>query len=74
MTLPPLPAHPEPHECPWSEAELVAIEAYGQECHKQALGELQPWVQEGEQFFSKRFVSLSFHLGVWWADRPWRKK
>lgn len=37
--------------------------------------ELQHWVAEGEELFEKcsGFARLFFNLGLWWADRPWRK-
>lgn len=37
ITLPPLPAHPEPHTMQWTALELRAITAYGRACQEQAL-------------------------------------
>lgn len=37
--------------------------------------ELDAWVKEGETLFSGvHRWSFLFWLGVWWADRPWRKR
>ena len=57
-------------------ADEVCVTRYEawQASREQAMTELGPWVQEGDRLFSNGFVSLSFHLGEWWADRPWRTK
>ena len=34
--------------------------------------ELTEWVEEGEKLLA--LGGVGFKLGVWWADRPWRKK
>lgn len=31
------------------------------------------WIDEGEDMMDKRYMGILFHLGEWWADRPWRK-
>jgi len=31
------------------------------------------WIKEGEDMMTKYGDSM-FRLGMWWADRPWRKK
>lgn len=34
---------------------------------------LDKWMNEGERIVGNQGLGMMFRLGVWWADRPWRK-
>jgi hypothetical protein len=40
------------------------------------LEEMEDWKNKGEEIFNRKegFGLAFFHAGVWWADRPWRKR
>ncbi len=39
------------------------------------LNEIYAWQQHGEHLLTRPpGWNIMFRLGVWWADRPWRKK
>lgn len=36
---------------------------------------ISEWMEKGEQIMAlKAGWSILFHIGQWWADRPWRNK
>ena len=41
---------------------------------EEELEALLKWKEEGDQISTKAGLFTLFHLGGWWADRPWRKK
>lgn len=60
-----------------SELEYLRTEA-----QEDLLAELQEreafiseWVKDGEAMMARKAGwSIMFHIGQWWADRPWRNK
>jgi len=37
--------------------------------------ELEAWQKKGEEIMeSATSCSIMFHIGQWWADRPWRDR
>lgn len=60
----------------WLERFASLVEA---ECRKQEVVTMELahsillWIQEGEALMEKQGFGVAFKVGVWWADRPWRK-
>ena len=82
--LPPLQPqdHPEPHSFAWTEQEMRAIRARDRLVEAAVLAKLQhqqtQWQQRGDEVMAllnkSLWLSAAFHLGAWWAERPWRKE
>ena len=63
--------------CDRQEAAITAIkEALAQseqeEQQQQENPSLIEWKEKGEEIMAQ--AGIGFHLGAWWADRPWRQK
>lgn len=38
------------------------------------IAEVEAWAARGDSLFSRQAARFAlFRLGLWWADRPWRK-
>jgi len=62
--------------CDRQEAAITAIkEALAQseqEEQQQENPTLIEWKEKGEEIMAQ--AGIGFHLGAWWADRPWRQR
>jgi hypothetical protein len=38
------------------------------------LEQIAQWISDGEEVLGKETRFALFTIGVWWADRPWRKR
>lgn len=58
------------------ETDQMLLEA-AQDAARRIDAELQTykrWADEGETLARSCRLSILFHFGMWWADRPWRKR
>ena len=49
-----------------------ALEQPVQEEQQQENPTLIEWKEKGEEIMAQ--AGIGFHLGAWWADRPWRQR
>lgn len=61
-------------DCPVLRSAAMTIDKDAEVARLTAqLESILKWQQEGEALFARgKSVPVWFHLGAWWADRPWR--
>lgn len=63
-------------KCPLEIRHLETIaaikEVLAQPVQEQENPSLIEWKEQGEEIMAQ--AGIGFHLGAWWADRPWRQR
>jgi len=55
-----------------NKAVTILREALEQPVQEQENPTLIEWKEQGEEIMAQ--AGIGFHLGAWWADRPWRQR
>ena len=59
--------------CHYTTRAITALrEALAQSEQEQENPSLIEWKEQGEEIMAQ--AGIGFHLGAWWADRPWRQR
>lgn len=41
---------------------------------RQKVAQMEAWQASGEELIAADYNGVLFSMGLWWADRPWRRR
>jgi hypothetical protein len=63
----------EPHE-PLPDCDCCACAKAERDRLRGQVAQIEQWQAQGEQLLLSDRLGVAFRLGMWFADRPWRRR